>query len=227
MKSLNNLKGNAYQQIKNMIFYQKFVPGQKLVYRDLSELLKMSKTPIIDALSRLSQEGYVELIPNVGYFVRGISAKDIVDYFEAREALEIQAIALAIKNQTKENLKSLNEKIKQHRDHVVQLYDRKKLILDAEVHLQIAEMSGNKVIVKLLSQIFEHIYFRHLLTMMHPARLSISHLEHTHISELIAGGDSPNAKKKIRKHIQGAKDNILSVHLMKDDEVLVIDLLQR
>jgi len=39
-----------------MIFQQKIGPGQKLIYRDLSEKLDMSKTPIMYALSRLEHE---------------------------------------------------------------------------------------------------------------------------------------------------------------------------
>ena len=221
MKDSRNLKENAYQQIKNMIFYQKLVPGQKLIYRDLSDKLKMSKTPIIDALGRLDQEGFVELIPNIGYLVKSISVKDIEDFFEAREALEIQTIAVAIENQTEKNLKELEERIKRHRDYIVPVYDRKKLILDAKVHLQIAVMSGNKVILKLLSQIFEHLYFRHLVTMMHPARLTISSLEHLEILKLIKKRDYSKAKKMIRSHVRAARDNIISVHSPKGEEEII------
>jgi len=51
-----------------MVFNQQIIPGQKLIYRELSMLLKMSTTPVQLALARLEQEGFVELLPNVGYF---------------------------------------------------------------------------------------------------------------------------------------------------------------
>jgi len=71
-----NLMEKAYWQIKNMIFQQKIAPGQKLIYRDLSKRLDMSKTPIMHALGRLEQEGFVELMPNLGYSVKEMDIQE-------------------------------------------------------------------------------------------------------------------------------------------------------
>jgi DNA-binding GntR family transcriptional regulator len=55
-KESMNLMEKAYRLIRNMMLQQKLSPGQKLIYRDLSEKLNMSKTPIMYALGRLEQE---------------------------------------------------------------------------------------------------------------------------------------------------------------------------
>ena len=60
-KAINTSKEmQAYLGIKNLIFERVINPGQKVIYRDLEEMLGMSKTPIINAFARLEQESGVE-----------------------------------------------------------------------------------------------------------------------------------------------------------------------
>ena len=210
LKKPKNLMENAYLLIKSMIFQQKMGPGQKIICRDLSQKLNMSKTPILYALSRLEQEGFVELQPNLGYFVKEVDLKEIDDLFDVREALETHAITLAIKNQSDTDLKKLKEKIKEHKNYENPIYDRKRLVLDAEVHLQITKMSMNKVLVKQLHQIFEHLYLRYKVELMHPSRIPVAKMEHHQILAMIKKMDYPGADKVIRSHIQGAKQNMIS-----------------
>ena len=54
----------AYEKIKDALCQRKFGPGTKLLEQSLSTALKMSRTPIRQALKRLAQEGYVEIVPN-------------------------------------------------------------------------------------------------------------------------------------------------------------------
>ena len=52
-KDTNTLIEDAYRTIKQFIFDQKLVPGQRLVYDDMAKMLNMSRTPVINALNRL------------------------------------------------------------------------------------------------------------------------------------------------------------------------------
>ena len=71
-KSRTSLTENAYQAIKNAITTERYSTGQKLTYGDLEKSLKMSKTPIVLAMSRLVNEGLVRHVKNRGYYVNGI-----------------------------------------------------------------------------------------------------------------------------------------------------------
>jgi len=218
-----NLMEKAYVQMKNMIFQQKIGPGQKLIYRDLSKRLDMSKTPIMYALGRLEQEGFVELIPNLGYFVKEMDVQEFEDLFDVREALEVHAIAKAIHHQTSEDVENLEKKIQHHEAYSLPYYDRKKLVLDAEVHLHIALMSRNRVMVRQLRQIFEHIYLRYRVERMHPTRISISSEEHHRIATMIRKKDYHGAEKMIRSHIRAAKEMMTS-GLSREEEVLELSI---
>jgi len=71
-KSRANLTENAYQAIKAAITSETYSTGQKLTYGDLEKSLRMSKTPIVLAMSRLVDEGLVRHVKNRGYYVDGI-----------------------------------------------------------------------------------------------------------------------------------------------------------
>ena len=59
----------AYEKIKDLILNRQFSPGQKLIYRDLQEILFMTKTPIVSALMMLERDGFVAYRKNRGFHV--------------------------------------------------------------------------------------------------------------------------------------------------------------
>ena len=79
-----------------MILAGKLRPGEKLAERDLGASLKVSRTPIREALGRLVQDGLVEYRPQRGHFVRAIDMRSVEDLYSLREMLEVYAIRLAM-----------------------------------------------------------------------------------------------------------------------------------
>jgi DNA-binding GntR family transcriptional regulator len=213
-----NLTEKAYILLKNMIFNQRIIQGQKLIYRQLSMLLNMSTTPVQLALARLEQEGFVELVPNVGYFVKKIAPKEVEDLFDVRQILEVQAVRLAIIHQTEESLKILSDNVLNHRKYMIEVYDRNKLLLDAKVHLQIARMSNNLEIVKQLQSIHEHIYLRSRIELLPPRRMRLSPAQHEKIFQMIKIKDVAGAQNLLHEHIQGSKELMLST-LTRDEQM--------
>ena len=115
----------AYLKLKEMIFQQTVISGQKLIYKDLCETLNISRTPIINALTRLEQEGYVTSESFRGFYVKPIDAKEIEDKFGVREALEVYAIGIAIPKVNNDDLEILERMTEDHRNTILQHMTRK------------------------------------------------------------------------------------------------------
>ncbi len=196
----------AYQKLKDMLFEQEIVPGQKLIYRELIDLLNMSSTPVQLALGRLEQEGFVERIPHVGFYVRRLSLKERDDLFDLRRIIEVSAVELAIQNQTPREIRTLEELANRHAHYFVQVYDRKKLLLDIEFHKHICIMSGNTEYCNQLKRIFDHIYLRTRLDLMPTGRLSIAVSQHAEILKRIKENNIRGAQKYLDKHLRDAKE---------------------
>ncbi len=200
----------AYGKIKEMIFQQKLVPGQKLIYKDLCKRLNISRTPIINALTRLEQEGYVVSESYRGFYVKPIDIQEISDHFGIREALEVYAIENALRRVKKEDMVRLKEKIDAHGAYMPAAYDKKKYFLDAAVHITIAEMTGNKGLVDLLTKNLEHVYLRIALSTSYPERMQPAVEEHRQLLELIENKDEKGCSELMRGHIQKGRDHVIA-----------------
>jgi DNA-binding GntR family transcriptional regulator len=199
----------AARRIKHMIFQQKLVPGQKLVYNDLCRILNMSRTPIINALNRLEQEGFVASENFRGFYVKPIDIQEIWEAFGVREALEVYSVEQAIKSGNHGDIGALEEKRLAHQEYTPSFYTQKKFYLDMEFHTQIATMANNRVLKHLLKRNFEHIYLRSRLNNYPHGRMEISAKDHLRLVERIRKKDILGAGEVVRSHIQGARDNVI------------------
>jgi DNA-binding GntR family transcriptional regulator len=205
----NTLIEDAYRKIKQMIFEQKFAPGQRLVYEDLGELLHMSRTPVINALNRLEQEGFVASESFRGFYVRPIDPQEVWDAFGVREALEVYSVEQAINFGDKEGFALLEEKLHEHEVYTPHYYTRKKFQIDSQFHLQIAKMANNRVLRYLLRRNFEHVFLRARLDKYDPARMKISAEEHHRLLERMKKKDILGSIEILRNHIHKARDHVV------------------
>jgi DNA-binding GntR family transcriptional regulator len=93
--------------IRNYVASTAVSAGSKINEDELAQKLGISKSPVRDALSRLSLEGYVRILPNRGAFKVKLSAQDVSEIMLIREALEGLAIRIAAPNLTDKTIKKL------------------------------------------------------------------------------------------------------------------------
>lgn len=205
--SVEMASSRAYRFIKDMIFRYQLVPGQKVTYEELANKLKMSKTPIINALSRLEQEEFLVSIPNRGFFVKEIDIEEVSELFKIREALELLSVEEAVRNMNPKKLKELEKAMIVHQktDFRTPTSTRYRWGLDVAFHLKIAEMSGNKNLVAILKHVCELNYLRHRTEGVSIKRLSETAEEHRRIFTSIIGKNLAEAKAEMRKHLAAGK----------------------
>lgn len=197
-----NLK--AYNAIKELVAGQKLFPGQKLIYRDLEEVLGMSKTPIINGLNRLEQEGLVVSKKNRGFFMRTVSAEEADQIYDLREKLEEISIDYAIKNYDRDDLNILEDTLDRYENYSAPIYDRKRLELDTEFHMQIAKMGKNDFFTSMIRQFYENIYFSVNVVCL-TSYVDHFKAEHALIFDTIKQRNLSMAKKILRFHTRAAR----------------------
>lgn len=199
----------AYQSIKNMIFEHKLVPGQRLVYQDLAKILKISQTPIINALNRLLQDGFVAYENYCGFYVKPMDIQEVWDAFGMREAMEVYAVRQAIERWSPEGMAHLTEILHEHERCAPQQYTNEKFRLDTEFHLQIATMSGNQVLRRMLRRNFEHLFLRVGLENYDPQRMKASAEEHRRLLDRMKKKDVLGSIEIMQTHIQNARNHVV------------------
>lgn len=95
MTSTVSLAEKAYLELRNRIIYGEYLPDEILSENALSKDLNMSRTPIRDALLRLSSEGFVVTLKNRGILVKEISYKELFDIQGLNHCMLLYAADLA------------------------------------------------------------------------------------------------------------------------------------
>ena len=200
----------AYRKIKQLIFQQKLVPGQRLVYDDLGQMLNMSRTPVINALNRLEQQGLVVSESFRGFYVKPMDVQEAWDAFGLREALETYAVQQAIAHGSVEDFAKLEESLLTHQNYMPNFYNRKKIFLDAQFHMQIAEMTRNRILKWQIKTNLEHVYLRANLENYNVERMAAATREHNHLLARMKKKDTIASVDIIRNHVRNARDHVIA-----------------
>ena len=206
------LKEKVYSALRDAITKMDIYSGDeppKLDERFLAETLGVSRTPIREALSRLEQEGLVEMIPRRGAFVVRKTKEEILDVITAWAAIEGMAARLAAENASAEQLGQLR------RLFVTFTGDRKPAAnideysdTNIEFHQLIISLSGSELLQKLADTLFVHMRAIRTKTIAERDRASRSIIDHMHIIEAIENKDADLAERLAREHCFGLADHI-------------------
>jgi DNA-binding GntR family transcriptional regulator len=208
-----NLKDRACITIREAILSHELTPGTQLSEASLAEQLGMSRTPIREALKTLEEEGLVEVVPRQGAFVTDISAKDIVEIYQLREALECYAVQFV---PTYGDAAELDELIadfelspKWIKDNEIEKINE----ADVRLHRYIAHSSQNQMLIKLVDQLLGQIIRLRLMTPSVPGRLASQAQEHMRMVHALKAGDVEEARRELRDHLQNVRATFLRMHL--------------
>lgn len=202
----------AYGSIKRMILAGQLGPGRKLVHEEMAGILKVSRTPVREALERLYQEGFVTRLPRRGFYVAEITRDEAVDLYGTREALEIHALSMTLERGplTRLAISSLKEHARQYEKFTQTQVLTERILADILFHLKLAELSGNRYAVRMLAQTFERLALKRRLEGYRYDRSQAAVSEHANLIDSLSRGEKKLAVDLLRKHIRSARDALLS-----------------
>jgi DNA-binding GntR family transcriptional regulator len=190
--------------------------GTRLRQEALAEEFGVSRTPVREALRKLQAGGLVELQPNRGAVVRGLSAREIRDAYEVRAALEGLAAQLAAERITREQFERLTHAQDEFRAVLERAAARRRGGREVgvrevrrwgsandEFHQTIHEASGNEVLVGALAQLHQN-FPRDLSRMVvseSTAMLEANVREHEAILEALSRHDATAAYELMQQHV--------------------------
>ncbi|WP_162375573.1 GntR family transcriptional regulator [Ancylobacter sp. TS-1] len=187
-------------RILEAIFERRLAPGEKLTEDRLAELFGVSRTVVRQALARLAQDGIVEQHPNRGAFVAAPSRTDACHVMAARAVVEPEVVRVAACGCGAQGLERLRRHIRQE-DEVRAADDRASLVrLTGEFHVVLAEVAGNPVFVRLLTEL-QALSSLSILLYARGERSACPPGEHGAIVAAIARGEAEEAARLMRAHI--------------------------
>ena len=197
-----SLGNRIFVLLRDRILNDEYQNGQKLNELTLANELKISRTPIREALKQLELEGLVESIPNKGVYVKGFSARDIDDMFEIRLSLEGLAIQLAIERMDEEHLIRIKDVFELMEFYTAKKDQEKINDLNILYHETIYQATQSAYFEQLLKDIHYYVSVTSRHSITQPERLETALEEHRAILDAIVTGDKDKAKETIQKHIR-------------------------
>jgi len=216
MESLLKIEGyellsqKVYRVLKTEIIKGSLKPGTKLLEGKIAEQMEVSRTPIREALRELAAEGFVKISPNQGVVVSNASIEDVQEVLQIRGVLEGLAARLAAKIINKEEIKELENYLKQ-----MEYYTNKDDALafsemDAEFHELILGICGNNRLIQIRKNLSDQAHRYRIRSLSIPGRLKYSLKEHREIVEALKRKDVEQADRLSQKHIENVLENILT-----------------
>jgi DNA-binding GntR family transcriptional regulator len=205
------LADDVYGAIFNKLMSLDIAPGARLSVDGLVRELKVSHTPIREALGRLEGEGLVVKTHLVGYSAAPqITRRRFDELYELRLLLEPHGACRAVAKLTVSRLRKLKETAEQMRklDSTRERSSYWKFArLDADFHDQIMEIAGNGLIRDTLSHLHTHF---HIFRLMFHARVTEEALtEHESLLFALSSGDASGAERAMREHIERSRERLL------------------
>lgn len=190
----------VYDYLKEALFADRLGAGRWLREQEIAQSLQVSRTPVREAVRRLAQEGFLDLVPNRGAQVRSITLLEAVEVYEVRDRLEAMAAKLAAEKADASDRAVLREMLAEmhglaETDFVGQIR------ADNEFHLALASLAGNSVLADLIERLQARVTRAKVVTRdVNSSRLARA--QHLEIVEAIEAGDGDAAEVAMRRHIR-------------------------
>lgn len=141
---------SIYKELERRIIEMEYQPGDAINEKELIEEFGVSRTPIREAILKLSEKGLLDLRPRVGTFVTQVDLQSVKHAYEVKKNLEGLAAELAAERANKEQIQELFEIIERF-EHYDIVDDYKACIKDDQrFHRIVREASNNPMLIEML-----------------------------------------------------------------------------
>ena len=205
------LKDHIYDALRTAILGMDIYDADadlRLDERRIAEQLGVSRTPIREALARLEQDGFVEIQPRKGVFVRRKSLDEVLEMVVVWAALESMAARLAVERASDAEFRALRKfALKACEDgegaRLAEYSDK-----NIAFHQRILELSKCGLLLRTANDLFVHMHAVRRRAMGEGDRMRRSVVDHMHIIEALEARDADLASRLVREHTQKLHDHI-------------------
>lgn len=199
----------AYERLHEAIREGALEPGQRVMETEVSTWLRISRTPVREAMQRLLAEGLLEHAVSGGLQVALYDLRAIGEFYDTRERLEGAAAALAAEHADSTEQRILSAMLDAMR--ALPADARAHARENQAFHEQIYRAAHNRFLLKSLSALLNFVPLLGRTTYHAPDRIAEAEREHTEIVEAILARNPRRAEEAAREHIRHAYNSRVRV----------------
>lgn len=202
----------VYEALRRMAADFAFKPDQRINESALSEVLGASRTPLREALNRLVAEGFLTFQNNRGFFCRPLTPSYILDLYEARVAVECEALRIACLRASDTDIAAFADYLDRMEPDYESATELEELLaLDESFHTRLVQLSGNSELERMLKNLNGRIRYIRLIDLKRmrdqvegqaPGDVSA----HRRVLEALTARNVSAAVEALRSHIEKRRE---------------------
>ncbi|QDT39262.1 GntR family transcriptional regulator [Stratiformator vulcanicus] len=198
------LAEQVYRFLADEIVAGRFLPGHALREIELAAVLKVSRTPIREAIRQLTSTGLVEVRANRGAIVRELTPQDVTQMYQVREALEGQATRLATGKIRPEDFDEFDRLAELVMNEDGEIVGRAVNEYDRVMHRVISNRAANPLLETEINRFHDLMSLIRVWTSDGPEILNATLDEHRRIHRELRVQDADQAEKAMREHLRNS-----------------------
>ena len=208
-----NLAEQVYATLKGQIHDFQLVAGDRFSEAELGARLGVSRTPVREALFRLRNEGFLEVEPKLGWFVKPIDFAKLEELYDLRTVLELSSVLrLCNRNAEPPELEALKD------IWLVAAADRLSDARqvganDEQFHATLVRAAGNSEMARVHWDVTERIRIIRHLDFTRLDRIEATYTEHAKILRAVMQRKADQAQLLLKSHIDQSKVEVRKITL--------------
>ena len=205
------LNDRVYRDLYHYITTQPLDIGTRLDLRELETLFNVSRTPLKNALTRLENEGLVEVQPRRGTFIANMTQSNLEEAYKIRSAFELYVALCLFKYLTDSDFaffdqihREMNQLARVGRDDwlaVIHQY----LQLDRQLHERIIAVGGTPRMLQLFQQTHVHTHLSRISAIFHPSDFDAMHFEHEQLFAALEERSPERLSATLLNHLEASR----------------------
>jgi len=201
----DTLRVKVYKDIKSKIICLQLKPGEKIFETEIAQDLKISRTPVREALLILENEKLVECDGRLGFVVRKLKTKEIEEYFSIRKAFEAFAAPFIIERITDSEIEELKKNITEAQDYL-KINDFNNIVrCETKFHEILWGATKSEIFFQIISGLSDKFQWIRAIALSAQGACRESIDDHKKIITLIEKKDSDKLKRFIALHIEHSR----------------------
>lgn len=207
----------VYETLLQAIVDQQLAPGVAINKEEVGKALGVSRTPVSEAIAKLTEDRLVEVFPQRGTYVAKIRIGDVKESAFIRQALEVAIARQVAEHHTDKMLEALTKNLRFQRvciedQDLVSFYE-----LDEEFHQLLCEFTGFTRLKRVIEGAYAQLARVRKLLLPSPGRPEDTHNEHKAILAAIKDSDGDAAAKAMKVHVGKVVSLVEEIHQQQPD----------
>lgn len=200
------LVDKIYNLLEDRIVTGKIPPNYRLVEHEIASALKVSRSPVREALLQLENNGLIFRGQSGRRIVHKYCKRDITELYELWEMMEGFAVSISSVHSNQETRNRLKDVLRRMEHSLDNLSDYREL--NQEFHELLIDCCPNQKLKELHTRVLKQMHWFMNITISHGPEPKISYDSHLKIYELFVNKKRKQLEEKVRKHIRMAGERL-------------------